>query len=168
MSDFTGAGGAAYMSNRMDWETPQELFDQLDAEFHFTMDAASSDANHKCPKYFTAENSAFNHAWGGGDGFLQSAIRQSDPGVGTQMQYGGQPQRHSRRHAATSPHRYSMVPTVHSQPCGGQVPQRPTPVRDERHTGRPGAIPQHDRRNAHRRKMKEGENAWLDVDTCSS
>lgn len=94
---------------------------------------------------------------GGEDGILQSAIRQSDPGVGTQMQYGGQPQRHSRRHAATSPHRYSMVPTVHSQPCGGQVPQRPTPVRDERHTGRPGAIPQHDRRNAHRRKMKEGE-----------
>lgn len=65
MSDFTGAGGAAYMSNRMNWETPQELFDQLDAEFHFTLDAASSDANHKCPKYFTAENSAFNHEWWG-------------------------------------------------------------------------------------------------------
>lgn len=109
MSDFTGAGGAAYMSNRMDWETPQELFDQLDAEFHFTLDAASSDANHKCPKYFTAENSAFNHEWGG-DGILQSSIRQSNRGVGAQMQYGGQPQRHPRRHAPARPHRHSMVP----------------------------------------------------------
>lgn len=157
MSDFTGAGGAAYMSNRMNWETPQELFDQLDAEFHFTLDAASSDANHKCPKYFTAENSAFNHEWGGGDGILQSSIRQGNRGMGAQMQRRSQPQRHPRRHAPARPHRYTLVPTIHSQPCGGQVPQRPTPVRDERHTGRPGAIPQHDRRNAHRRKMKEGE-----------
>ena len=66
MSDFTGAGGAAYMSNRMNWETPQELFDQLDAEFHFTLDAASSATNHKCQKYYTAEDSAFDHEWGGG------------------------------------------------------------------------------------------------------
>ena len=45
------------MSNRMNWETPQELFDQLDAEFHFTLDAASSATNHKCQKYYTAEDS---------------------------------------------------------------------------------------------------------------
>lgn len=69
MSDFTGAGGAAYMSNRMNWETPQELFDQLDAEFHFTLDAASSATNHKCQKYYTVEDSAFDHEWGGGTVF---------------------------------------------------------------------------------------------------
>lgn len=94
---------------------------------------------------------------GGGDGILQSPIRQDDHGMGTQMQHGSQPQRHPRRHAPARPHRHTLVPTIHPQPCGGQVPQRPTPVRDERHTGRPGAIPKHDRRNAHRRKMKEGE-----------
>lgn len=44
-----------------------------------------------------------------------------------------------------------------NQPCGGQIPQRPTAVRNERHTGRAGTIPKHDRRNAHWRKMKEGE-----------
>lgn len=57
MSDFTGAGGAAYMSNRMDWETPTDLFSKLDDEFHFTLDAASSATNHKCQKYYTAEDS---------------------------------------------------------------------------------------------------------------
>lgn len=157
MSDFTGAGGAAYMSNRMDWETPTDLFSKLDDEFHFTLDAASSATNHKCQKYYTAEDSAFDHEWGGGDGILQSAIRQGNRGMGAQMQRRSQPQRHPRRHAPARSHRHTLVPTIHSQPCGGQVPQRPTPVRDERHTGRPGAIPQHDRRNAHRRKMKEGE-----------
>lgn len=49
-SDFTGSGGAAYMSDRMDWETPADLFAKLYDEFGFTLDA---------------EYSAFNHEWGG-------------------------------------------------------------------------------------------------------
>lgn len=65
MSGFTDSGGAAYMSNRMDWETPTDLFSRLDNEFHFTLDAASSETNHKCSKYYTAGNSAFDHEWGG-------------------------------------------------------------------------------------------------------
>ena len=157
MSDFTGAGGAAYMSNRMNWETPQELFDQLDAEFHFTPPAARSAPNPKPQTPQTAADPASAPARRGGDGILQSSIRQGNRGMGAQMQRRSQPQRHPRRHAPARSHRHTLVPTIHSQPCGGQVPQRPTPVRDERHTGRPGAIPQHDRRNAHRRKMKEGE-----------
>jgi hypothetical protein len=156
MSGFTGSGGAAYMSNRMDWETPADLFSSLDDEFHFTLDVANSATNHKCQKYYTTEDSAFDHEWGGG-GILQSTIRQGNPRMGAQMQHGSQPQRHSRHHAAAGSHGYPLVPTVHSQPCGGPVPQRPTSVRDERHAGRPGAIPKHDRRNAHWRKMKEGE-----------
>lgn len=64
-NSFTTSGDAAYMSNRMDWETPSSLFAQPDAEFHFTLDAASNGTNHKCPKYYTAEDSAFEHEWGG-------------------------------------------------------------------------------------------------------
>lgn len=64
-NSFTNAGGAAYMSNRMDRETPADLFAALDSEFHFTLDAASSETNHKCQKYFTAEDSALDHTWEG-------------------------------------------------------------------------------------------------------
>jgi phage N-6-adenine-methyltransferase len=32
--------------------TPQDLFDQLDAEFHFTLDAAALKANAKCEAYY--------------------------------------------------------------------------------------------------------------------
>lgn len=49
----------------MDWETPQALFEELDREFHFTLDAASNDGNAKCAKHYTAEDSAFDHDWGG-------------------------------------------------------------------------------------------------------
>lgn len=34
------------------WETPQDLFDQLDEEFGFVVDLAASSANWKCPIFF--------------------------------------------------------------------------------------------------------------------
>lgn len=64
-NSFTASGGAAYMSNRMDRETPTDLFASLNDEFHFTLDAASGETNHKCQKHYTLEDSAFNHEWGG-------------------------------------------------------------------------------------------------------
>ena len=35
-----------------DWATPQNLFDQLDAIHHFTLDVAASSTNHKTPHWF--------------------------------------------------------------------------------------------------------------------
>ena len=42
-----------FSSKRKDWETPKELFDELDREFHFTLDPASTDENALCKKHFT-------------------------------------------------------------------------------------------------------------------
>jgi phage N-6-adenine-methyltransferase len=44
----------AYMplSQTDDWATPQNLFDQLDAIHHFTLDVAASSTNHKTPHWF--------------------------------------------------------------------------------------------------------------------
>ena len=64
-SNFYKAGAAAMTSNMDDWETPQSLFDQLDEEFHFTLDAASNDQNAKCEHHYTVENSGLEHSWEG-------------------------------------------------------------------------------------------------------
>ncbi len=53
--------GVAY---RQDWETPADLFARLNAEFHFTLDAAANAANAKLPAYFTAEQNSFQQDWG--------------------------------------------------------------------------------------------------------
>ena len=55
-----------FSSNTDDWATPQDLFDALDAEFHFTLDPCSSEQNHKCDRYFTKEDNGLLHDWGGG------------------------------------------------------------------------------------------------------
>jgi phage N-6-adenine-methyltransferase len=44
------------------WETPQNLFDKLNLEFGFTLDAAASAETAKCAKYYSAEDSLFNHS----------------------------------------------------------------------------------------------------------
>ena len=54
-----------FSSSRDDWETPQEFFKQLDQEFHFTLDAAASDANHKCEKYYTEKENGLIRDWSG-------------------------------------------------------------------------------------------------------
>ena len=45
-----------YSSARDDWRTPRRLFDELNAEFRFTVDLCADDHNHLCEKYFTRQN----------------------------------------------------------------------------------------------------------------
>ncbi len=54
-----------YMSESNEWATPQDLFDELDKEFHFTLDPCSTDENHKCEKYYTKETDGLSQNWGG-------------------------------------------------------------------------------------------------------
>ena len=54
-----------FSSAKDDWETPQALFDELDREFHFTLDAAASPTNAKCVKYYTKENNGLAQNWCG-------------------------------------------------------------------------------------------------------
>jgi phage N-6-adenine-methyltransferase len=35
-----------------DWETPDDLFGAYDELFHFSLDAAANETNHKCPVWF--------------------------------------------------------------------------------------------------------------------
>lgn len=45
-----------FSSKKQDWGTPSALFDELNKEFNFTVDLCASPDNHKCKKYYTAEN----------------------------------------------------------------------------------------------------------------
>lgn len=57
--------GAIYSSQREDWRTPSGLFEALDAEFGFHLDAAASDSNARCPRYLTEEQDALTCVWPG-------------------------------------------------------------------------------------------------------
>ena len=48
-----------------EWSTPQELFDALDAEFHFDLDPCSTDENCKCENHYTMADNGLEQNWGG-------------------------------------------------------------------------------------------------------
>ena len=47
------------------WATPQDLFDELDNEFHFNLDPCALPDNAKCLRYFTPETDGLKQCWGG-------------------------------------------------------------------------------------------------------
>lgn len=52
-----------FSSKSDNWATPQAFFDALNAEFHFTLDPCADAENHKCEKYFTAEQDGLSQSW---------------------------------------------------------------------------------------------------------
>lgn len=51
--------------NVAEWSTPPELFQALDDEFHFTLDACAQPWNAKCKKFFTPQDDGLAQSWAG-------------------------------------------------------------------------------------------------------
>lgn len=54
-----------FSSKNHNWCTPARLFEKLNAEFDFTLDAAATHASAKCTKYFTPEEDGLSQSWAG-------------------------------------------------------------------------------------------------------
>lgn len=52
-------------SKNMDWCTPQSFYEELDREFHFTLDPASTDRSAKCVNHYTVKDDGLSQSWGG-------------------------------------------------------------------------------------------------------
>lgn len=56
---------SAFSAATSEWATPQAFFDQYNAEFKFTLDAASTHENAKCVKHYTAAEDGLSKSWTG-------------------------------------------------------------------------------------------------------
>lgn len=52
-----------FSSETPEWGTPQSLFDELNAEFNFTLDPCATKENAKCVKYYTQEEDGLSKDW---------------------------------------------------------------------------------------------------------
>ena len=52
-----------YSSKSNEWSTPQDFYDQLNAEFSFTLDPCATHENYKCEKYYTIEDDGLTQSW---------------------------------------------------------------------------------------------------------
>lgn len=48
-----------------EWATPQDLFNELDREFRFTLDPCADETNHKCDRYYTVNDDGLSQDWSG-------------------------------------------------------------------------------------------------------
>ena len=84
-----------------EWETPDELFKELDSKYHFTLDACARPENAKCKKFFTVKEDGLE----GSHGILLSAewTRESSP-LGTESRKGSQKEGHDSCYAPACLH----------------------------------------------------------------
>ena len=76
-------------SKSIEWATPQDFFDKLNSEFHFTLDPCANETNAKCDKYYTRiEDELLTPCWGGVDSILPSSLWSRTWRVGAQVQDG--------------------------------------------------------------------------------
>lgn len=54
-----------FSSKSNEWATPQDFFDKLDAEFHFTLDPSCTHDNAKCKKHYTIADDGLSKDWTG-------------------------------------------------------------------------------------------------------
>jgi len=85
----TGWSPKLYSSARQDWGTPQALFDELDQEFCFVLDAAAAEHNHKCPNWIGQEEDSLSSCWlTASQRALVLTSRESSPAVWLNPPYG--------------------------------------------------------------------------------
>ncbi|MBO5790736.1 MAG: adenine methyltransferase [Clostridia bacterium] len=52
-------------SQTVEWQTPQDLFERLDAKYHFDLDVCATEFNAKCDRYYTRQDDGLAQPWNG-------------------------------------------------------------------------------------------------------
>ena len=110
-----------------EWSTPRDLFDELDQEFHFDLDAASTDENALCDRHYTIEDDGLAQPWEGNVWCNPPYGREIGKWLkkGALSNLGG-----GNCNARPCTNRYGMVARLGSRPRDGdQVRERPSKVR---------------------------------------
>lgn len=94
------------------WETPQDLFDELNKEFHFTLDVCATAQNAKCERFYSPVCNGLLQPWWGGDSMVQPTLWSGSRRLGAQSIEVRRRGQH-RSDVAPGENRYKMVPRLH-------------------------------------------------------
>jgi phage N-6-adenine-methyltransferase len=72
---------ALFSSSTTEWETPDNLYNELNKEFHFSLDPAANKNNTKCKLHFTKKENGLSEKWQefDGGGYVSSRVFCNPP-----------------------------------------------------------------------------------------
>ena len=125
------------------WETPQALFDELNAEFHFTLDVCALPENAKCKAYYTPQDNGLVQPWI----YTKGAVWCNPPygreiGKWVEKAYNSAKYGGGNCNALTGENRYKVVSRIHLQQSRDKIYQRSAEIR---RSEKFGSVPFNDR-----------------------
>jgi len=64
------SGAVGFSSEKDDWETPQDFYDELDKVYKFTLDPCASYVTTKCEDFYTEAENGLEQSWEGHSVFM--------------------------------------------------------------------------------------------------
>lgn len=104
---------ALFSTGKNDWATPQDLFDELDVEFHFTLDPCATPETAKCAKFYTEEDDGLAQVWTGETVFCNPPYSDKQQTEWVKKCYEHGVQGGDRSNANSSQNRHKTFPRVH-------------------------------------------------------
>lgn len=114
-------------SKKMDYCTPQDFFDELDAEFVFALDAAATDKSAKCNRYFTPEDDGLKQPWDVPSGYAVFCNPPYGRQIGEWVKKAHDESMHTggdNRAIDSRTHGHKVFPPVHIRKSGNTVYRR--------------------------------------------
>lgn len=119
-----------FSTGKDDWETPQWLFNQLDDEFHFTLDPCCTAENAKCRKYYTKAENGLEQDWKGETVFCNPPYSRGKKGAPGQEAWikkcfeESKKSGYNLRYAASSAYGHEGISHIHIWICRNQIYSR--------------------------------------------
>ena len=54
-----------FKSESNEWETPQDLYNELNKQYRFTLDPCATPSNAKCDNFYTKQDDGLSKSWEG-------------------------------------------------------------------------------------------------------
>lgn len=112
-----------FSSKTEEWATPQDFFDKLNEEFHFTLDVCSTHENAKCAKHYTKDDDGLSQDWTGETVWCNPPYgRQMPKWIKKCAEHGKQGGAGGHAHSSTN--RHESVSRIHLRQVGDPFRQR--------------------------------------------
>lgn len=101
-----------FSSKTEEWATPQGFFNELNKEFHLTLDVCATHENRKCTKYFNKSDDGLSKNWDDETIWMNPPYGRE---IGQWIKKASEARGGGRGLSTSGSYRYQILPRIHLQ-----------------------------------------------------